>query len=318
VGPAAVILWIAVLACAGWACVRVLGLDRGFPVVPLIAYTPYVAVLAALVAAAALLAGRWVAAAIVVASTLALVVAVLPRALHGPGSVEGEGLELTVTSANLALGEADAAELTAIVRERGTDLLSIQELTPGAARSLREAGIEALLPERVLAVGPESTGAGLYSRYPLRRLRRTSFGIAAVPMPQAEARVPGARPLEIAAVHPNPPIGPPEVDLWREGLRSLPAGSEASPRILAGDFNATLDHAEMGRVLDAGYRDAADAVGAGLVATWRSGQPLLPPLTIDHVLVGPGIGVQEFGADDLAESDHRAVTAEVEIPAAAR
>ena len=317
-GPAAVILWIVVVACAGWACVRVLGLDRGFPVVPLFAYTPYVAVLAALVAASALLVGRWIAAAIAVASTLALVVAVLPRALSGSDTVAEGGVELTVTSANLALGEAEAAELSAIVRERGTDLLSIQELTAGAARSLREAGIEASLPERVLAVGPESTGAGLYSRYPLRRLRRTSFGIAGVPMPQAEARVPGARRLEIAAVHPNPPIGPPEVDLWRESLRSIPPGSGGSPRILAGDFNATLDHAEMRRVLDAGYRDAADAVGAGLVATWRSGHPFLPPLTIDHVLVGPGIEVREFEVDDLSDSDHRAVTAVVEIPAGVR
>ena len=39
-------------------------------------------------------------------------------------------------------------------------------------------------------------------------------------------------------------------------------------RILAGDFNATLDHPELRAVLDRGYVDAADAASGGLKPTW--------------------------------------------------
>ena len=56
-------------------------------------------------------------------------------------------------------------------------------------------------------------------------------------------------------------------------------------RGLAGDFNATLDHAELRRVLDRGYRDAAEQAGVALRPTWPTGKRILPTLvTIDHVL----------------------------------
>ena len=56
------------------------------------------------------------------------------------------------------------------------------------------------------------------------------------------------------------------------------------PRVLAGDFNATLDHAVFRDVLRLGYADAALQVGQALTPTWG------PPgrravLTLDHVLV---------------------------------
>ena len=45
---------------------------------------------------------------------------------------------------------------------------------------------------------------------------------------------------------------------WRGDLRALPPATPDGPlRILAGDFNATLDHAELRRLLDTGYEDAA-------------------------------------------------------------
>ena len=38
-------------------------------------------------------------------------------------------------------------------------------------------------------------------------------------------------------------------------------------RLLVGDFNATLDHAALRRLLDTGYRDAASVVGQGMTPT---------------------------------------------------
>ena len=68
-------------------------------------------------------------------------------------------------------------------------------------------------------------------------------------------------------------------------LRALPpATPDGRLRILAGDFNATLDHAELRRILDTGYQDAAAQVGAGLHGTWPRDRAFPPPVTIDHVL----------------------------------
>jgi endonuclease/exonuclease/phosphatase family metal-dependent hydrolase len=82
--------------------------------------------------------------------------------------------------------------------------------------------------------------------------------------------------------------------------------------LLIGDFNATLDHAAVRRLLDTGYVDAADAVGNGLTPTWQAS--LVPPVSIDHVLVEEGIGVRAVRVHDIARSDHRAVVADLVVP----
>jgi len=72
--------WAAVVPVALWAIVRCFGLERGFPLTPLIAYTPYVAVAALLAAGVALRLRNWAAAALATVATVALLAAVLPRA----------------------------------------------------------------------------------------------------------------------------------------------------------------------------------------------------------------------------------------------
>ena len=84
-------------------------------------------------------------------------------------------------------------------------------------------------------------------------------------------------------------------------------------RILAGDFNATLDHAELRRLIATGYVDAASIVGEGLRPSWPVGR-LLPPVTIDHVLADRRCGVRGVEVHTLPGSDHRAVIAELQIP----
>ncbi len=87
-------------------------------------------------------------------------------------------------------------------------------------------------------------------------------------------------------------------------------------RILAGDFNATLDHPELRAVIERGYTDAADAAGAGLRPTWpappRNRRAL--PLTIDHVLVDRRVRVERVTVVRIPHSDHRAVIAELRLP----
>src|SRR3954454_12639291 len=70
---------------------RLLGLDLGWPIVPLFAFTPWVAVLALVGALAAALFGRKLFALLVGACALLLIVALAPRGVpdRGPGGAHG-------------------------------------------------------------------------------------------------------------------------------------------------------------------------------------------------------------------------------------
>ena len=89
--------------------------------------------------------------------------------------------------------------------------------------------------------------------------------------------------------------------------------------MLLGDFNATLDHGPLRRLLRTGYRDAAAVRGRGLAPTWPfRRQPLLLPVvpwvTLDHVLADRRIGIGDVGTRVVPGSDHRAVFAELLLP----
>jgi endonuclease/exonuclease/phosphatase (EEP) superfamily protein YafD len=79
---------------------------------------------------------------------------------------------------------------------------------------------------------------------------------------------------------------------------------------VAGDLNATLDHAEF-RDATAGCTDAASDVGEGLTGTWPSSAPRLLGVQIDHVLTAGGPRPREVEVVDVEGSDHRGVLARV-------
>ncbi|WP_338106209.1 endonuclease/exonuclease/phosphatase family protein [Micromonospora zingiberis] len=118
----------------------------------------------------------------------------------------------------------------------------------------------------------------------------------------------------IESAHPAAPYAIDQTGLWPADLAAQPNATPDGPlSILAGDFNATLDHAPQRALLGSGYADAADAaVGAGLTGT--SGPyngDLIPPVVIDHVLVDRRIAVRAVAMHPLPGSDHRMVLAEL-------
>ncbi|HYF28123.1 MAG TPA: endonuclease/exonuclease/phosphatase family protein, partial [Baekduia sp.] len=146
-----------------------------------------------------------------------------------------------------------------------------------------------------------------------------SSGPAPVPgraaQPAGRLIVPGAPlPVAVQAVHPRPPISGASEPDWRATLRDLAGPGPGVLRILAGDFNATLDHRELRAVLDRGYVDAADATGDGLRPTWPVGRRR-PPITIDHLLVDARVAVREVQLHELRGSDHRVLVARLQLPA---
>lgn len=310
------ICWLAVAPGLAWAVVRLVGFDRG-PLVQALAFTPYVAggSLLALMLALALRC-RWPAVAASVAA-LALLGAVAPRALPDRQPAT-RGPQLRVLTANLLAGNADAATLVELVRRNEVDVLTVQEFTPAARDALDRAGLADLLPHRQLNPEVGTTGSGLYARFPLADggfRRNTGFAFTQA---YATVAVPGAPPLRVESAHPAAPWSVGVVDEWRTDLAGQPrATPDGQLGILAGDFNATLDHSPLRALLASGYVDAADAAGAGLVGTWGpyDGDPI-PPVTIDHVLVDRRIAVHAVTVHRVPATDHRAVLATLRLPAA--
>ncbi|RKN49393.1 endonuclease/exonuclease/phosphatase family protein [Micromonospora endolithica] len=307
--------WLAVAPAVAWAGVRLLGLDRG-PLVQALAFTPYAALasLTPLVLAVALR-RRWPAVVAAVTATV-LVALVAPRALADrQPAVAGPTVRLL--TANLLAGAADARAVVDLVRRHRVDVLTVQEFTPDAQVQLDRLGLAELLPHRQLHPRVGTVGSGLYARFPVGdggvRHNRGGWGFDQA---YGTLAVPDAPPVRVESAHPSAPYAIDQVGHWRADLAAQPPATPDGPlRILAGDFNATLDHAPLRALLGTGYVDAADAVGAGLVGTWGpyDGDPI-PPVTIDHVLVDRRIAVRAVSVHPVRGSDHRAVLAEVTLP----
>jgi len=248
------LIWAAVLPILAWALIRVAGVEGGFPLVPVLAYTPYVAFAALLAAGIAVALRNWAAAAVGALSVACLFSAVLPRAIGSGERIPPGASELRVLSTNVHHGTADPARLVALVRALRPDLFGIQELTPSFAAELERAGLRRLLPETVLSMHHGASGGGLYSRLPLRRLPAPRTEGIAFRMPRAVLILENGDLARVVDVHPYPPKSG-LVDLWRTQLASLPAADPTGlPWLLIGDFNSTLDFPQLRDLIDTGYR----------------------------------------------------------------
>jgi endonuclease/exonuclease/phosphatase family metal-dependent hydrolase len=307
------ISWLAAGGVAGWGAARLVGADRirsvEAPVAPLLSFTPQVT--AAALLSSTLLRRKGAAATALVAGA-ALSATVLPRAVRRPQPRAGGPL-LRVLTANLLVGRAAEETVVGLVRQKDVDVLFLQELTETAVTRLKQAGLNDLLPHEVTDVrGATAGGSGIYARRPLTDGLR--LPPASVALPTARIDLGDGRCVELVCVHAHPPNPPrrARVARWRRELATLP-GPADPPRVLAGDFNATEDHAPFRQLLRRGHIDAAAELGKGLVPTWG---PVRGPglLTLDHILIDPRCAVQDVSVHPLPGSDHRAVYAEFRLP----
>lgn len=113
----------------------------------------------------------------------------------------------------------------------------------------------------------------------------------------------------IVAVHAVAPL-PPMEGVWQADLRWLADACAGENVIMAGDFNATLDHFA---ALGAGGRlgncaDAAAAADQGALGTWPAILPALLGSPIDHVMATENwrvSGARVIQSHDGHGSDHR-------------
>ncbi len=233
---------------------------------------------------------------------------------------EGEG-DITVLSWN-TLGDAPAAASVAgLALDTGADVVALPETTNAMGLDIAALMQDAGRPMWVLTVAYDqvskansttllvSTDLGEYAVD--ESVRTTSV------LPTVLARpVDGTGPT-ILAVHALAPI-PPMLPGWQLDLASLAAACASGDVILAGDFNATLDHMSGLPRADGGTlgrcADAADATGNAAVGTWPT---MLPPLLgapIDHIMASPEwrvTGMRVIQSHDGLGSDHRPVLAQL-------
>ena len=313
------ISWAVAGGLAAWAVARLAAVDRvrrAEPLaVPLVAATPQVAAVAPVAALGLRLARRRGPAATAALAATALGLLVRSRRMPRPQPA-ASGPVLRVLSANMFFGRGDAEAIVALVRQTRADVLCLQEFTADAVTRLKQAGLDELLPytqHELRSSGPASGGSGIYARFPLSE-GGPEMQPSRSAQPTALLELPDGEVVELVCVHPCAPcvgrLGGPT--RWRDELGALPPPGER-PRVLAGDFNATLDHAAFRSVLRLGYADAAQQTGNALIPTWwLPGRRALFPL--DHVLVSPGCAVRAFSVHAVPRSDHRAVYAEIQLP----
>jgi endonuclease/exonuclease/phosphatase (EEP) superfamily protein YafD len=287
--------WAVAGGLAAYAAARLTSADDGrrteASLVPvLLSFTPQVTKAAPWAALGLRLTGQRkpAATAAVAAAALGLVLQSRKLPKWQPGA---SGRRVRVITCNMFFGRGDAEVLVDRVRRLEADVLFLQELTADAVTRLKQAGLDELMPYTQVELRGGPRGSGIYSRFPL-----------------------GEGPQLEVCMHPCPPASEHKgaATRWRNELGSLTPPGDL-PRIVAGDFNATLDHAAFRNVLRLGYADAALGAGTSLNPTW--GMPgKNPVLTLDHVLVDRDCAVLDSSVHLIPGSDHRAVYAEIQLP----
>lgn len=229
----------------------------------------------------------------------------------------GRSASLVVLAQNFEY--VDVAALTELVRSRGVDVLVLTDVGTERLRLLFETGIEEWLPYSAGVVNHVvHGGAVVLSRVPVTR---TTILYGGAQSRVAQIRAPGLGQVTIVALHTRPPYAP---DAWRADHERIHAAltriraDEDSAVVLAGDFNATLAHAPVRRILDLGFADAAVQVNGGWSPTWpagghqrRFGVTVPPFAAIDHVMTSPHLVVTRAGTIAVPAADHEAVFATI-------
>jgi endonuclease/exonuclease/phosphatase (EEP) superfamily protein YafD len=301
------LLAVPVVPLAVLAALRLIGFDGDWYVLVVLSLTPYAVLYGVLFGGLALAFRRWWVGGVALVLAVVLAVLVVPR-LSASEQRDVHGKTLRVLASNLLYGQADPKAVVDLVRSQRIDVLNLVELTPRAVDGLTAAGLFRTLPYRVLHAAPGAFGSGIVSRFPLTEVNLT--GDSAAKQPGAQVDLGDGVQAEVVAVHPiSPDVDTPQ---WEREIKDLSrAAGEHGLRILAGDFNATLDHAAFRTVLSRGYNDAAEQHGSGLTPTWPSSMPVV---TIDHVVVDNRAAVRDYRVFDVQGSDHHAVFAEVQLP----
>ena len=219
--------------------------------------------------------------------------------------------ELRVMTSNVQFGRGARALVAAVERHR-PDIVFVEECEYTCSAALKKAfqGPGGGYPYRVSVEGAGSDGSVIISRFPLA----VADGVrGTMGMPGAVADVRGHA-VRLQLAHPMPPL-PGQLGVWRRELGELRdyAAKSRETTVLAGDFNASQDHAAFRRILDTGLRDSARLAGSPRTPSWPA--PTTPAFgaQIDHVLVSADFSAERAAFLRIGGSDHRALVVDLTL-----
>lgn len=330
--PGRLSLIITLLACTPVTVLlvwpQVFGAQRLPGIAQLIAFRVPLALallFAAIVAAAVFLLFRrrarllaHIAAGIAIATLVAVLGNAGVLAARGSSATATAGLpngDLTVLVWNTQGGATSPADVATLVLEVHADVVSLPEmdedaaaevahlvalegihLTPATTRTVAGSTGESWIPTSLLA-------ADKLGSYELDEAAGSTPGLPSGVWRPADGDGPA-----IVAAHPMPPL-PESMGEWTTGLQWIAeqCGTLGSDVIVAGDFNATVDHLDLGNC-----QDAAAEANAAATGTWPSTVPSWLASPIDHVLAGEAWSVLDARVMEPSASggtDHRPIVA---------
>jgi endonuclease/exonuclease/phosphatase (EEP) superfamily protein YafD len=229
--------------------------------------------------------------------------------MAAPSSAVCSGPALTVVTANVRYSNEDRARFLAWLDAEPADVVVVQEVTDAWARDL---AARRGYPYRHVLAREDPYGIAILSRWPLEAVSLVDLAGDGLPSLAAIVAVEGRR-VQVYGLHTHWPITPSLARARDQALHAATVLAREStlPVVLLGDLNLTPDAPPFDRLLhDGRLRDALQ--GRGWQPTWRAGfWPLA--LRIDHVLVSPGLCVEEATVGPAVGSDHRPVLARLRL-----
>lgn len=268
------------------------------------------AVAALLLAPAAWLLGRRLAACVALAAAIANLWFIVPLYAAEPAP-SAHLRSLHVVSMNVFGLNRDFSRVADYVRREHPDVLVVLEVTPPWARELE--GYAADFPYRWIHAGDMRSGIAILSRVAPAAARTIDLGGTGDPSPLLEFASGNER-LTIVGAHLYWPLGGYSTEVRNRQLETLArlARGHDGPLVIAGDLNTTPFSPYFRRLLREGNLHEC-AVGTGLYGTWPSRVPFLF-LEIDHCLATPGTHVDNFRKGPYVGSDHYPIAFDVPWP----
>lgn len=218
---------------------------------------------------------------------------------------------ITIYTANVLFDHGRPADVAASIVAQDADVVILQEVVWEFLAVLREDQRLSDYRYRSNDEPGAPYGTLVWSRWPFADVGIEPFQVselvnATIAGPTGEFTVTG--------LHVLAPAQPSHIGQWQNQFAQLSRIDTGTPRVVAGDFNATSDHRQFRDLLAAGWTDVHDEKGCGFDATWPVDHGLpFPVMRLDHVLVTDDFEVLDVRFGDPAGSDHKPVVASIRL-----
>ncbi len=217
---------------------------------------------------------------------------------------------IVIHTHNVWWPNGDPAAVAAGAVASGADVIVLQEVWPAFMAALEADPSLADYRYRTSEPSDNTTGLAIWSRHPISEA--TSERLVDVPLLRARIDSPHGS-FMLDNIHLTAPVAGGLVSSWDAQLAALEARDATGATVLAGDFNATMDHQQFRSFVNQGWTDAHEPKGCGYDATWPTGRRTPTLLRLDHVMVTDRFDVLGLEIGPGGGSDHRSVTATVRL-----